>query len=207
MNSVLDCGRWDGGHTMTEIVLTIDRLSIASARTSTPVLDNVSMSIARGTIVGVIGESGAGKTTLGLALLGALRTGMSRRDGRVTLSDTEILGPAARDPRILHGTRIAYVAQSAAAAFTPTQRLIEQVIETAVVRRVLDRDAAHRRAIELFALLGLPDPARFGERYPNQASGGQLQRAMVAMALCASPDIVVFDEPTAALDAATRDQV
>lgn len=171
------------------------------------VLDNVSFALARNSVLGVIGESGAGKSTLGLAALGHLRGGLAVSAGQIELCGENVLALSARRKAGLRGQRIAYVAQSAAAAFTPSTRLLDQVIETAVVRRLMTRRQAVARAIELFALLGLPDPQRFGERYPHQVSGGQLQRAMTAMALCPAPDVIVFDEPTTALDADTRDQV
>jgi peptide/nickel transport system ATP-binding protein len=203
---------------MTSIILEAKQLSIdawvplkhndAAATAGTRrVLDNVSFTLARNNVLGVIGESGAGKSTLGLAALGHLRSGLAVAAGQIELGGENMLALSARRKAGLRGTRVAYVAQSAAAAFTPSTRLLDQVIETAVVRRLMTRGQARERAVELFALLGLPDPQRFGERYPHQVSGGQLQRAMTAMALCPSPDLIVFDEPTTALDANTRDQV
>ncbi|CAG9202260.1 Peptide/nickel transport system ATP-binding protein [Paraburkholderia tropica] len=189
-----------------EIVLRVDNLSVHGDAHSTTVLDDVSLTLRRGETLGVIGESGAGKTTLGLALLGHLRDGLTRGAGRVLLGETDVLALRPRELAALRGVRVAYVAQSAA-AFNPAARLIDQVVEIAVARGLLSRRAARERAVALFAQLGLPDPEHFGERYPHEASGGQLQRAMTAMALCASPDIVVFDEPTAALDADARARV
>lgn len=189
-----------------DIVLRVEKLSVHGDEQSTTVLDDVSLTLRRGETLGVIGESGAGKTTLGLALLGHLRRGLARGAGRVLLGETDVLALRPGELAALRGARVAYVAQSAA-AFNPAARLIDQVVEVAVARRLLSRRAARERAVSLFAQLGLPDPERFGERYPHEASGGQLQRAMTAMALCASPDIVVLDEPTAALDADARARV
>ncbi|WP_114809543.1 ABC transporter ATP-binding protein [Paraburkholderia kururiensis] len=189
-----------------DIVLRVERLSVQGNAHGTPVLDDVSLTLRRGETLGVIGESGAGKTTLGLAVLGHLRDGLVRGAGRVLLGKTDVLALRPCELAALRGTRVAYVAQSAA-AFNPARRLIDQVVEIAVARELLSKRAAHERAVALFAQLGLPNPERFGERYPHEASGGQLQRAMTAMALCASPDIVIFDEPTAALDAEARTRV
>ena len=100
-----------------------------------------------------------------------------------------------------------YVAQSAAAAFNPAKRLLEQVIETCLLCKVMSRAQAEARAVELFRKRVLPDPERFGRRYPHQVSGRQLQRAMTAMTLCPKPDLVVSDEPTTALDVTTQIEV
>src|SRR5207245_1499558 len=100
-----------------------------------------------------------------------------------------------------------YVAQSAAASFNPAQRLIDQALESVVAQGLMTRRAARDRAVALYRQLQLPDPERFGERFPHQASGGQLQRAMLAMAIMPKPDLIVFDEPTTALDVTTQIEV
>ena len=106
--------------------------------------------------------------------------------------------------RDIRGHRVTYVAQSAAAAFNPARTIGDQVGEAAVRHGLMNRRDATARATELFGLLGLPSPETFGDRYPHQVSGGQLQRAMTAMALCPQPDLIVFDEPTTALDVTTQ---
>ncbi len=190
-------------------LLAIDRLEIeAPGKGGAPLrlIDGVSLQLAPGRVLGLIGESGAGKSTLGLAALGVLRGGQRMTAGEVRLAGQPLgrLDPGAM--RRLRGREVAYVAQSAAAAFNPAQRLIDQVIETALACG-MSRAGARARAIDLFARLGLPDPARFGGRFPHQASGGQLQRAMTAMAMCARPRLIVFDEPTTALDVTTQIEV
>ncbi len=106
--------------------------------------------------------------------------------------------------RTIRGAKVCYVAQSAAAAFNPAHRLGEQVIEASLRHGIMSREDARKRALYLFTVLGLPNPETFGERYPHQVSGGQLQRAMTAMALCPNPELIVFDEPTTALDVTTQ---
>ncbi|MEO8243899.1 MAG: ATP-binding cassette domain-containing protein, partial [bacterium] len=170
-------------------------------------VDDVSVTVAKGRVLGLIGESGAGKSTIGLAAMAFGRGGVRLSGGHVMLNGRDIRGAGPSELRSLRGREVTYVAQSAAAAFNPAKRLMEQVIETSLLHKVMGRAAAEARAVVLFRKLGLPEPETFGARYPHQVSGGQLQRAMTAMALCPKPDLVVFDEPTTALDVTTQIEV
>lgn len=120
------------------------------------------------------------------------------------LDGDNILALGKNGIRQIRGARVCYVAQSAAAAFNPAHRLGDQVIEASVKHGLMTKDKARERALYLFGVLGLPNPETFGERFPHQVSGGQLQRAMTAMALCSNPELIVFDEPTTALDVTTQ---
>ncbi|QND45056.1 ABC transporter ATP-binding protein (plasmid) [Rhizobium lusitanum] len=190
---------------MAETLLKVTDLEIKAG--DQIIVDKVSFTLEKGRVLGLIGESGAGKSTIGLASLGYSRDGLRITGGRADLNGTDILALRGRDSRRLRGAAVTYVAQSAAAAFNPAYPLIEQVIEATLWHGLMNRSDAIARAKELFALLGLPDPQNFGDRYPHQASGGQLQRAMTAMALCPHPELIVFDEPTTALDVTTQIEV
>ena len=170
-------------------------------------VDDVSVSVQKGRVLGLIGESGAGKSTIGLAAMAFGRGGVRLTGGQILLNGRDIRGADVGTLRALRGREVTYVAQSAAAAFNPAKRLIDQVIETTLLHKVMGRAEACARAVALFTKLGLPDPATFGRRFPHQVSGGQLQRAMTAMALCPKPELVVFDEPTTALDVTTQIEV
>ena len=165
---------------------------------------DVSLSLKRGRVLGLIGESGAGKSTIGLASMGYGRGGVRITGGEVILNGRDILKAGKSGLRKLRGREVCYVAQSAAASFNPAHHLMDQVVEASMLHGVASRAEAERRAIALFRKLSLPNPETIGDRYPHQVSGGQLQRVMTAMALCSEPDLIVFDEPTTALDVTTQ---
>jgi peptide/nickel transport system ATP-binding protein len=168
------------------------------------IVDDVSVKLERGKVLGLIGESGAGKSTIGLSSMGYGRGGVRITGGEVILNGRDILKGGQSGFRKLRGREVCYVAQSAAAAFNPAHRLMRQVIEASLKHGVSSRAEAQKRAIALFKEVSLPDPEHIGNRYPHQVSGGQLQRVMTAMALCSRPDLIVFDEPTTALDVTTQ---
>jgi peptide/nickel transport system ATP-binding protein len=171
------------------------------------IVDDVDLDLARGEVLGLIGESGAGKSTVGLAALSFARPGCRITGGRILLQGIDLRGLDAGARRGIRGTRVAYVAQSAAAAFNPAMTLGEQICEGSIRHKLLNQQQARMRAVELFRALELPDPEQFGRRYPHQVSGGQLQRAMVAMAMVCRPEVLVLDEPTTALDVTTQIEV
>jgi peptide/nickel transport system ATP-binding protein len=168
------------------------------------IVDDVSLTLEKGKVLGLIGESGAGKSTIGLSAMGYGRGGVRITGGEVVLNGRDILQGGIRGLRKVRGKEVCYVAQSAAAAFNPAHKLMDQVVEAAIEHGSATRTEARERAVTLFGKLGLPDPDHIGQRYPHQVSGGQLQRVMTAMALCSQPDLIVFDEPTTALDVTTQ---
>ena len=172
-----------------------------------PIINGVNLDLQRGRVLGLIGESGAGKSTLGLAAMGFTRDGCRISGGSVEFDGMDLLAMTRTQRRALLGKRIAYVAQSAAASFNPAHKIVNQHTEAPVYHGVMSRSESQADGIELYRKLRLPDPDQIGFRYPHQVSGGQLQRAMTAMAMSCRPDLIIFDEPTTALDVTTQIEV
>jgi peptide/nickel transport system ATP-binding protein len=170
-------------------------------------VDDLNFTIQPGEVLALIGESGSGKTTTALALMGHARRGCRIAEGVIRIGDVDVRKLAPAQLRSLRGRTVSYIAQSAAASFNPSRTILDQVVEPALLHGTLPRAQAELKAIALFRELALPDPETIGQRYPHQVSGGQLQRLMAAMALITDPELVILDEPTTALDVTTQIEV
>ncbi|PDT02881.1 ABC transporter [Rhizobium chutanense] len=171
------------------------------------IIKGVSLDVAEGEIVALIGESGSGKTTIALTLMGHTRAGCRISGGSVSVGGKDMVTLSAKQRAKVRGSEVAYVPQSAAAAFNPATSIMDQVIEVTRIHQLMSPEEARARAVELFRALSLPEPETIGSRYPHQVSGGQLQRLAAAMALIGDPSLVIFDEPTTALDVTTQIEV
>ena len=162
------------------------------------ILNEVSLSLSRGDRLAIVGESGAGKTTLALSLLGHFRPGLRCTAGSVFVTGRDVLGSTTRDVRSYRRRVISYLGQDPAAALTPSLRLEDQVRELMTGGRGAEAVGAR------LASVGLPEDREFARRYPHEVSGGQLQRVAIARALAPDPSVLVLDEPTASMDIVTR---
>ena len=172
-----------------------------------PIIKGVNLTLKRGQVMGLIGESGAGKSTLGLAAMGYTQPGCRITGGEILFEGDDLASLRDSEKQKFWGNRMTYVAQSAAASFNPAHRLIDQTTASAIRFKIKNESDAKKDAQRLYEALNLPNPESIGDRYPHQVSGGQLQRVMTAMAMSPRPDLIVFDEPTTALDVTTQVEV
>src|SRR5437867_9736999 len=170
-------------------------------------LSDVSLSITKGRTLAVVGESGSGKSTIALAVMGLLPAEAQIAGGRVLFQGTDVLTLDRESRRKLRGARMGLVFQDPFSVLNPSMRVGEQIGEGLVHHRGLTRAAALARAIELLAEVGISEAAAVANAYPHELSGGMRQRALIAGALAAEPDLLILDEPTTALDVTIEAQI
>ena len=190
-------------------LLEVDRLSVefVTRRGALRAIDEVSFDIRRGEILGMVGELGAGKSLIGSSLIGLMPPGARVRDGTIRFDGREIQGLGGEAMRKVRGRRIGTIFQDPLTSLNPLFTVGRQISETIAVQLEVSHAEADRRAVEWLARVGLPDPGRRFDSYPHEFSGGMRQRVVVALALCAEPDLVIADEPTTALDVSVQAQI
>ena len=166
----------------------------------------IDLTLARGEVLGIVGESGSGKSITATAIMGLLPAD-AVVTGSIKLDGTELVGASDRSLSTLRGAKIAMVFQDPLSAFTPVYTIGQQIAETVIAHRRVSKVDARLRAIELLALVGIPEPERRVDSFPHQFSGGMRQRAMIAMAIANDPDVILADEPTTALDVTIQAQI
>ncbi|MEA5598826.1 ABC transporter ATP-binding protein [Rivularia sp. UHCC 0363] len=188
---------------MAEAVLTVNQLQVAFS--TRPIVRNVSFQLCPGQVLGIIGESGSGKSATCLSMLGLLPGAAVQ--GSARLSGQELIGLTAAELRSIRGPKIGLILQNPVSYFNPIATIQRQFIETLQSHRTLSGSAARSVAVEQLIAVGFPDPLRVLRQFPFQLSGGMLQRVMIAIALSLQPQVLVADEPTTALDVITQIQI
>jgi len=169
-------------------------------------VDTVDLCIAEGDHVGLIGESGCGKTVMGMAVMGLLPEN-ARIDGSIRYRGLDLLRAETGSMQKIRGREIAMIMQNSANSLNPVVPVGNQVAEPLRVHRILSREAAYREAIRLLGAMGFPEPEQAAASYPHEISGGMRERVLVAMALACQPDVVIADEPTTGLDTEIKTQI
>jgi oligopeptide/dipeptide ABC transporter ATP-binding protein len=190
-------------------VLEINNLGVAYGRdpASIQVVYDVSLSVKRGEALGIVGESGCGKSQTMLAALGLLPRGGRITSGQVLLEGRNLVGLSPREMRAVRGNGIALISQDALTSLNPAMTIGTQMAEPMIHYGGMSRSTARKRCIELLDLVGIPGAATRLSSYPHELSGGMRQRALIAMAISDNPKVLIADEPTTALDVTTQSQI
>ncbi|MGJ5083644.1 ABC transporter ATP-binding protein [Bradyrhizobium sp. HKCCYLS3013] len=194
---------------MTAPVLSVRNLQVefATRRGTLRAIDGVSYDIAKGEVLGVVGESGAGKSVTGLAVIGLIDPPGRISGGEIQLSGLRIDNLPPEEMRKVRGKRIGMIFQDPLTSLNPLYRVGDQIIETIRTHTNLTDQQARKRAIDLLAEVGIPAPEKRIDGYPHEFSGGMRQRVVIALALCAEPELIIADEPTTALDVSVQAQI
>jgi peptide/nickel transport system ATP-binding protein len=194
---------------MSEPVLSVRslRVEFATRHNVLHAIDGISFDIAKGEVLGVVGESGAGKSVTGLAVIGLIDRPGRIAGGEIHLSGLRIDNLPSEEMRRIRGKRIGMIFQDPLTSLNPLYRIGDQLIETIRTHTSLSEQAARKRAIDLLAEVGIPAPEKRIDSYPHEFSGGMRQRVVIALAICAEPELIIADEPTTALDVSVQAQI
>ncbi len=183
------------------------RIEIPTRRGSLVAVDDVSFDIGEGEVLGVVGESGAGKSLTGAAIIGLLEPPCRIAGGQIRLAGERIDALPYEKIRRIRGAQIGMVFQDPLTSLNPLYTVGQQLTETIRTHEAIGQAAAARRAVDLLAEVGIPAPERRFDQYPHEFSGGMRQRVVIALALCANPRLIIADEPTTALDVSIQAQI
>ena len=183
------------------------RVEFPSRRGHVVAIQNLTLDLQQGEILGVVGESGAGKSTIGNAVIGLLEPPGERTAGEISLDGQRIDGFDADEMRAIRGRRIGMIFQDPLTSLDPLQTVERQLVKTIDHHLHLGEAKSRARAVELLTQVGIPDPDIRIAQYPHQFSGGMRQRVVIALALCADPQLIIADEPTTALDVSVQAQI
>src|SRR3954469_15415616 len=183
------------------------RVEFVTRRGALKAIDGISFDIGKGEVLGVVGESGAGKSVTGSAVIGLIDPPGRIAGGEIHLSGLRIDNLPAEEMRKIRGKRIGMIFQDPLTSLNPLYRIGDQLVETIRTHLSLSEAAARRRAIDLLAEVGIPAPEKRIDAYPHEFSGGMRQRVVIALAICAEPELIIADEPTTALDVSVQAQI
>ncbi|GIL00537.1 MAG: ABC transporter ATP-binding protein [Alphaproteobacteria bacterium] len=183
------------------------RVDLQTRKGPLRVLDDISLEVGRSEVLGVVGESGAGKSMTGAAVNGLLPAAVAIAGGEIRVNGRRVDNLPADDLRKMRGREVGTIFQDPMTSLNPLFRVGDQLVETMRAHLPMSRDAAWRRGVELLTEVGIAEPEQRMRHYPHQFSGGMRQRVVIALALCANPSLIIADEPTTALDVSVQSQI